>query len=159
MHISKEVIKMIVEKTSIFPASRDTVLEELKKLETLQYIARPYATFEPVINTGNVWKVGVTSSYRFKLFGFIPFGTHHIHIIRMGNSGISSMEGNEHVRVWNHDIYLTALDDTHTKYTDKVTIRAGWKTPFIWLWASAFYAHRQRKWITLLERHKEQSNG
>ena len=46
---------------------------------------------------------------------------------------------------------MIPLDSSHTKYTDKVEILAGWKTPFIWLWANAFYAHRQRKWITLLK--------
>ena len=143
---------MKVTKTSVFPASREKVFEELQKLETLQYIARPYASFEPVGETDGVWKIGVTSAYRFRLFGFIPFGFHHIHVIRMGESGISSMEGNLHVRVWNHDITLTALDADHTKYTDEVTIRAGWKTPFIWLWANAFYAHRQKRWKKLLSR-------
>ena len=38
---------------------------------------------------------------------------------------------------------------------DRVEIHAGWKTFFVWLWAEAFYAHRQKKWIRLLrqERH------
>ncbi|HAJ74151.1 MAG TPA: hypothetical protein DCM49_05065 [Lachnospiraceae bacterium] len=26
-----------------------------------------------------------------------------------------------------------------------------WKTVFVWLWANLFYAHRQKKWIRLLE--------
>ena len=69
--------------------------------------------------------------------------------------GVSSREGNEHVPVWNHDITLIPLDGNHTKYTDRVEIRAGWKTPFIWLWANAFYAHRQRKWIHLLKNAAE----
>jgi hypothetical protein len=34
---------------------------------------------------------------------------------------------------------MVPLDGSHTKYTDRVEIRAGWKTPFIWLWANAFY--------------------
>lgn len=141
---------MKITKTSIFPAPREKVFKELQKFETLQYIAKPYATFEPVGENDGIWKVGVTSAYKFKLFGVIPFGIHHIHVIRMGESGISSMEGNLHVRAWNHDITLTPLDGGHTKYTDTVTIRAGWKTPFIWLWANAFYAHRQKKWKRLL---------
>ena len=62
-----------------------------------------------------------------------------------------SGEGNEHVPVWNHDITLVSLDDDHTQYTDRVEIHAGWKTLFIWLWANMFYAHRQRKWIRLLQ--------
>ena len=142
---------MIVMKSSVFPASRETVFEKLQKLETLQYIARPYATFEPVGAAKLVWEVGSTSAYRFRLFGVIPFGTHKIYIVRFDSEGVSSREGNEHVPVWNHDITMVPLDCSHTKYTDRVEIRAGWKTPFIWLWANAFYAHRQRKWIHLLK--------
>lgn len=136
---------MIVQKTSEFPASRDVIFQKLQKLETLQHIAKPYATFEPVKNAVSTWAVGSTSSYRFRLFGFIPFGTHTVHIVRFDPDGISSREGNEHVPFWNHDINLEVLDDYHTRYTDRVEIKSGWKTPFIWLWANAFYVHRQRK--------------
>ena len=142
---------MIVRKTSVFPASRETVFEKLQKLETLQTIAKPYATFEPMGENMGTWSVGSTSSYRFRLFGVIPFGIHTIHIVRFDPDGISSREGNGHVPVWNHDISLIPLDDSHTGYTDRVEIRAGWKTFFVWLWANAFYAHRQRKWLRLLE--------
>lgn len=142
---------MIVQKTSVFPASQETVFQKLQRLETLQFIAKPYASFEPVGKTQSVWSVGSTSSFRFKLFGLIPFGTHTIHIVRFDPDGISSKEGNEHVPVWNHDITLVRLDDEHTKYTDCVEIKAGWKTIFIWLWANVFYTHRQRKWIRILE--------
>lgn len=143
---------MIVKKSSVFPASRDVVFKKLQKLKTLQYIAKPYATFEPVGAAEPVWTADSTSAYRFRLFGMIPFGTHTIRIIRFDPEGVSSREGNEHVPVWNHDITLIPLDADHTKYTDRVEIRAGWQTPFIWLWANAFYAHRQRKWISLLEK-------
>ena len=142
---------MIVQKTSIFPASRETVFRKLQQLETLQYIAKPFAGFEPVGEEMKVWAVGSTSSYRFKFFGFIPYGTHTIHIIRFDPDVVSSREGNEHVPVWNHDITMIPLDGSHTKYTDRVEIRAGWKTLFVWLWANAFYTHRQRKWIRLLK--------
>lgn len=142
---------MVVQKTSVFPTSREIVFENLRKLETLQYIASPFAIFEPVEDAGSVWAEGEKSSYRFRLFGIIPFGTHTIRIIRFSPDGISSREGNEHVPVWNHDITMVRLDDNHTKYTDRVEIRAGWKTVFVWLWANLFYAHRQKKWIRLLE--------
>ena len=143
---------MIVQKTSVFPAGRNAVFQKLQQLETLQYIARPFASFEPVSNGVHIWTVGSTSSYRFRLFGLIPFGTHTIHILRFDPDGVSSREANEHVPVWNHDIQLIEKDENHTHYTDRVEIHAGWKTFFIWLWANAFYAHRQRKWIRLLKR-------
>ena len=145
---------MTVKKTLLFPASREVVFRKLQKLETLQTIAKPFATFEPVGENGSTWEVGSTSAYRFRLFGVIPFGKHTIHILRFEPDGISSHEGNEHVPVWNHDIQLIEKDETHTQYTDRVEIHAGWKTVFIWLWANAFYAHRQRKWIRLLKREE-----
>ena len=142
---------MIVRKSSVFPASREAVFEKLQKPEMLQYIAKPYAAFEPVGVEEPAWKAGSTSAYRVRLFGVIPFGTHTIHILRFDPESVSSHEGNEHVPVWNHDITMIPLDAYHTKYTDQVEIRAGWKTVFVWLWAHAFYAHRQQKWIRLLK--------
>ena len=133
---------MIVQKTSVFPAGRDAVFQKLQKLETLRYIAWPFATFEPVGNAILTWTAGGTSSYRFRLFGVIPFGTHTIHIVRFDPESIRSREANEHVPVWNHDIIMEPVDANHTEYTDRVEIRAGWKTAFIWVWANAFYAHR-----------------
>ena len=146
---------MIVEKSSVFPASRDRVFEKLQRLETLQAVAKPYAAFEPLGAVSRTWTAGSTSSYSFRLFGFIPFGIHTIHIVRFAPDRISSREGNPHVPVWNHDIYLVPVDEGHTEYTDRVEIQAGWKTPFIWLWAKAFYAHRQREWIRLLRERND----
>lgn len=47
---------MVVQKTSVFPASVRTVFENLRKLETLQNIASPFATFEPVGDAAAVWE-------------------------------------------------------------------------------------------------------
>lgn len=141
---------MIVRKSSVFPAARKEVYTRLQRLETLQYIAAPYATFTPVENNNDfLWREGAISSYHFRLFGFIPFGIHTIRIEKIDQNGIQSREHDKHVPVWNHLIILEDVGN-QTKYTDEVEIRAGWKTFFIWLWAKAFYAHRQRKWIGLL---------
>lgn len=145
---------MIVTKTSIFPASRKLIFSRLLKLETLRYIAFPYATFTPVdVNDSFKWNTGTKSSYLFKLFCFIPMGIHTIQIISFDEErGVVSHEGNKFVPIWNHEIFLEKLDDEHTKYTDRVTIKAGWKTFFVWLWANAFYRHRQNKWKKMLKK-------
>ena len=145
---------MIVQKSALFPASKETAFRKLQQLETLQLIAKPFATFEPVGETVSTWEVGSTSAYRFRLFSLIPYGTHTIHILRFDPDGVSSREKNAHVPVWNHEISLVEKDESHTLYTDRVEIRAGWKTAFIWLWVNAFYAHRQRKWVRLLNGSK-----
>lgn len=141
-----------VKRTSVFPASRDVVFERLQQLETLQYIAFPYATFTPVDpDDPLVWKKGTDSSYRFRMWGIIPFGIHKISIERFDIEEISSKEGNGFVPVWNHRIHLKDMGDK-TEYTDEVDIDAGWKTLFVWLWANAFYAHRQKRWLKLLKK-------
>ena len=143
---------LTIKKTSIFPASRHAVFLKLKELKTLQYIAAPYATFTPVdVTNAFIWAPGSATSYHFKLFGIIPYGTHTIRIEKFDEAGgVSSRESNKHVPVWNHDILLEVIDDAHTQYTDIVTIDAGWKTIFIYVWARCFYSHRQRKWKKLL---------
>ncbi|MBQ9315495.1 MAG: hypothetical protein IJ203_01590 [Atopobiaceae bacterium] len=142
---------MNVTRSSVFPATREEVFARLQRLDTLQRVAWPYATFDPVGEDAGVWEPGATSSYRFRLLGFIPFGTHVIHVVRFGlDEGIYTHEGNEHVPTWNHEIRLEALPGGRCRYTDCVDIDAGLKTPFIWLWAQAFYAHRQRTWVRLL---------
>ena len=113
---------MIVRKISLFPACREVVFEKLQRLDTLQYVAAPYASFVPVNErTDMVWQVGSTSSYRFRLFGVIPFGTHTICIERFDIDGIQSREHNEHVPVWDHKITLRDVGN-QTEYTDEVDI-------------------------------------
>ena len=145
---------MTVIKTSIFPAGRHEVFQKLQKLSTLQKIALPYATFTPVDGqVDTTWKPGSISSYKFRLFGIIPFGTHAIHVIRFDEeAGIYTHEKNEHVPIWNHEIILRELTEYTCEYTDKVEIGAGWKTVFVFLWACCFYSHRQRKWVRLLKK-------
>lgn len=62
-----------VKRTSIFPASKETVFKSLLKLETLQYIAYPHATFTPLDGADSMsWEVGSTSSFKFRLRIFSP---------------------------------------------------------------------------------------
>lgn len=100
----------VVYKTSIFPASEKEVFERLKVLKTLQYIAFPYATFGPINGDNDlIWRKGETFSFRFKLFGIIPFGIHTIKVIDFNEESriIYTNESNTHVPVWNHRILLT----------------------------------------------------
>lgn len=55
-----------------------------------------------------------------------------------------------YVPTWNHRILLKPLGEKESQYTDVVEIYAGWKTPFVCLWAKIFYSHRHKKWLKLL---------
>ncbi|MBP3871169.1 MAG: hypothetical protein J6E46_09355 [Faecalicoccus sp.] len=139
-------------KSTVFPAGQETIFLKLKEFSTLQKIAWPYAAFKPVDqNNRAIWQKGSTFRYKFRLFGVIPLGVHTIYIEKFDMDGISSKEGNAYVPVWNHEILLDPLDSTHTRYTDRVSIDAGWKTDLVYIWACAFYTHRQKRWIQILE--------
>lgn len=122
-------------------------------LSTLQQLAAPFASFTPLGgDRGLTWKAGSCYAFALKLFGVIPFGTHRIHVLRFGlDEGICTHEGNEHIPIWNHEIILRELDANCCEYTDRVEVGAGWKTLSVYWWAKLFYAHRQRKWISMLE--------
>lgn len=136
----------------ILPADSEIIWEKLKEMKTLQYIAFPYAVFKPAEHTGMRWQAGQTSRFYFRLFGLIPLGIHTITIKTFDaeTKTIISQEHNRFVPRWEHTICLKKQSGG-TRYTDEVTIAAGWKTPFVFLWAKAFYAHRQKKWLRLLQ--------
>ena len=138
--------------SSVFPASVDEVWEKIQRLETLQYIAAPYATFEPLDKSVLTWEEGVTTDYSFKMFGLFPFGKHSIKVVKFNKTKglIYTNEKNKSVPVWNHTILLQRIEANATCYTDEVEIDAGWKTFFVYCWSILFYKHRQRKWLKLL---------
>lgn len=143
----------IVYKKSTFHADIDTVFNLLTDLKTLQYIAFPYAKFTPIGEEQNIiWEEGRTFSFKFKMFSFIPYGTHTIKVIDFRKDGIYTNESNTHVPVWNHRIELKDNGNGTTEYSDEVEIGAGWKTFIVWCWANCFYEHRHRKWLKLLKR-------
>lgn len=146
-----------LKKSSVLQGKTDEIFALLKKLETLQYIARPYAAFRPIDEKQPlIWTEGATFRFRFRLFCFIPCGIHTVHVIRFNDEthDIYTNEFNTHVPIWNHRIIIRSVDGERTEYTDEVEIGAGWKTVFVYAWARCFYAHRQKKWIELIEKEK-----
>lgn len=144
-------------KTSIFHANEGTVFAMLRDIKTLQTVAYPLATFSALDkNKALVWNEGSVFQFKFKLFDTIPFGIHTINVVEFNEKSyrIYTNESNTHVPIWNHRIILSPIDESRVKYTDEVEINAGWKTPFVYLWAKCFYSHRQRKWIELLRDKK-----
>lgn len=150
-------MKMTVKKTSVFSAKQSNVFGLLQRFDTLAYIAKPYATFKNIDGqTELVWEVGKSFSFDFKMFGFISLGVHIINVKEFNIDNIYTNEGNPFCPIWNHRIILKEIAERKTEYTDEVEIEAGWKTPFIYLWAKAFYSHRQKKWIKLLNKRYEE---
>lgn len=146
-------------KSSVFPEGKTKIFSMLGDIKTLQYVAYPFAVFIPIDKTeSSSWDEGGVYKFKFKLFGVIPFGIHTISVVEFGEKTyrIYTNESSTHVPIWNHKILLSQKNENSTEYTDEVEINAGWKTPFVYLWARCFYSHRQRKWIKLLQAGKTQ---
>lgn len=143
--------KMITIKSE-FPASADVIWDKLKLLETLQYIAAPYALFTPINTKEIIWKPGHTFQFDLRIYRFIRMGIHTINVLQFDKEmfTVYTEESNKSVPVWNHTILLKRNGDDKTYYTDVIEVSAGWKTPFVCIWSSLFYRHRQKKWRKLL---------
>lgn len=89
-----------------------------------------------------------------KLFNFISLGEQTINIELPDNNprSVFTVRDNGYgtfVKKWDHWIFIEEGQKDSIKYTDEVTIEAGFFTLFVYLFAYLFYSHRQRRWKRL----------
>lgn len=148
-------MRFSLETVLAYPA--EVVWREVLRPATLQYVGRPFIEFVPVEKSGfpERWAEG-DCQVRMYLLGVIPMGAQRIGIsldesnaaegeYRLRDNGDSAL-----ISKWDHRITVRALDKTRTRYRDEIEIRAGALTPFVWLFGRIFFAHRQRRWKTLV---------
>ncbi|KPQ13865.1 MAG: hypothetical protein HLUCCO18_16675 [Rhodobacteraceae bacterium HLUCCO18] len=141
--------------TTILPAPAEKVWSLVQRPETLLFVSRPILTVTPVHGPfPEIWREGdYEVSLRF--LGILPIGRQHVVIVHQpGGQGLYRIRDAGHggiATTWDHLITIEAMGEK-TRYTDEVTLDAGWLTPLVALFARGFYAHRQRRWRTLLSR-------
>jgi hypothetical protein len=84
----------------------------------------------------------------------IPMNRHTIELIEM-NDDTRTARTNEHggaLKTWNHTIHVEPLTDSTCRYYDSIDFDAGRLTPLTYAVVNAFFAHRQRRWQTLVAR-------
>lgn len=144
---------MIVQLETTLPASPMECEAAVMTPALLCRVAAPLIRFEPVAPGGwpQRWVPG-PFKVRMKLFGLLPLGEQTIDIsLPPATQGRFVLRDNGHSALiprWDHHITIEAAGNG-TRYTDRVEIEAGWRTPFAWLFARVFYAHRQRRWREL----------
>lgn len=140
--------------TTYFDCSEDELWEKIKEPWSLQYVAAPILSFRPKndVNLSGDWEVDKPYPLKLYLFSIIPLGTHTIKLVRIDKESktIQSQEKGLLASVWNHDIQFVEIELGKVRYTDRIEIKAGLLTLFIWLFAHFFYRHRQRRWRVLL---------
>lgn len=150
---------MIVECSTPLDSTPERAWHVVQTSQLLLYITAPLMTFKPVEPrafppTWQEQKYHVS----LKLFGVIPFGNHVINIsipqwrtipgqqqYQLRDNGYG-----DRIATWDHLITIKETADGRTHYTDRVEIRAGVLTPFIWLFAAIFYRYRQYRWRHLV---------
>lgn len=152
---------MIAASATILNCPVERVWEEVQTSRLLTYITAPLLVFEPVTPPAlpERWSEG-RYLVRMRLFGLIPFGSQWIVITKelvdtTPGRQRYELRDNGHgdlIATWDHWIVIRETEDGRTHYTDRVEIRAGLLTPFIWAYASLFYRWRQHRWRQLVAR-------
>ena len=138
----------------LLPCSMDRLASELGRPALFHYLASPMLVFDAVEPADAIarWSPG-KYRFRLRLGGRLPIGEHVVNLQRTLQDAVAA-EGrlvvwhdagySDLIRVWDHQI---ALEDFlgMTRYTDEVEIHAGPLTVPAWLFALAFYGHRQRR--------------
>ncbi|MBD3197817.1 MAG: hypothetical protein GF317_22390 [Candidatus Lokiarchaeota archaeon] len=154
---------MIMKKSTKYDCKPELMFKEILDPSNFQEITEPLLSFIPLDNTEGYptkWEENDELHVNLILFGVISLGKHSIKVVNIGkyHNGlylIQSQEGGEFTEIWNHDVIVERLDNDTTKYTDIIKLKAGLKTPFVWIFAKLFYWHRQRKWRKILKRKSE----
>ncbi len=146
---------MFVARSTFLPCSLQRCLEEVVTLRLLQYVASPLVIFVAVSPPAlpERWE---EQQYvvRVLLFGLIPFGRQTIDIsvpsrsdahVELRDNGYGSL-----ISKWDHLITIRSADGGCI-YSDRVEVRAGVLTPWVWAFAWLFYRHRQRRWQRLVD--------
>ena len=138
----------VVQHSTQLDASVDVIWNAVKTPSAFRRVTRGLLRM-PVIRERNVdWCEGETVVGWTFLFGFLPCSRHHLHIARINESTrtLSSDEFGGLIRVWNHDIEVTAIHESSCLYQDRIEIDAGMMTPIVVAYAHWFYRMRQRRW-------------
>lgn len=146
---------MEIKVSSVFECAIAEVVREVRTTRLLEYVTRAFMRFVPVEppRFPEEWSAG-EYRIRMRVMRFIPFGYHYIVIqdIKETDESFTIRDNGrgDMVRVWDHRITASRRDDGRVDYTDEIEVKAGALTPFVALFAAAFYRYRQRRWKRLI---------
>ncbi len=134
-------------------APPDRVWEAVLQTRTFQHITRGWMAFTFQSALPPRWVEGDRLSARMWLFHVLPTPwRHQMALLRVdaARRELATEEGGGLLRVWNHRIRVEERPGGGTRYTDTIEIEAGLLTRPVWLFAQAFFRHRQRRLGRLL---------
>lgn len=150
---------MIANIETKFNCDYKTVVEKIHLTRTLDFIASPLLIFKPT-DPGKypaTWKNG-TYQVQMKLFNFLPFGKQFIGIEKIKENDpdefiLRDNGKGEIIKRWDHWIFVEKINSNTTIYKDRIDIKAGILTIFIWVFANLFFRWRQYRWKKLIKQN------
>lgn len=147
-------MRVLVEST--LPCDADLAWSAVQTSALLHEVCAPiiYLSPEPGAVIPARWENATTVRLRVRMFGLLPLATRVLHWERIDQTA-REMQTREHdalIRLWDHRIHVQPLAAGECRYTDDVEVQAGVLTPLVWLFAQAFYRHRQRRWRRVAKR-------
>jgi hypothetical protein len=148
---SHSIDMAVVEHSTRLKAPADVIWGAVKTPAVFRRVTRGLLRMAVIQDRDDQWHEGETVVGWVFLFGAVPFSRHHLHVERIDETSrvLSSREYGGLIRVWNHDINVTPVDESSCLYRDHIEIRAGLFTPVVVLYAHWFYLMRQRRWRVL----------
>lgn len=151
---------MRVHVSTILDCTPEKAWQEVQTSKLLDYVAAPLVRFVPQQPAAfpAIWQDG-KYQVQMRVLGWIPFGKHWIVI---SHPAADSTPGQQHyellddgygdlISTWRHLITIQETVDGRTHYTDTIDVAASLLTPGVWVFASIFYRHRQRRWQKLVQ--------
>ena len=145
---------MRIDVSTYLPCTFDQAVTHVRTSKLLQFVAAPLVRFTAV-NPAHFPESWFEATFwvRLHIFSLVPFGQQAIVIsmpqtetgFALRDAGHSAL-----IKTWDHLIIIEPQADG-VLYRDRVEVRAGVLTPFIWLFAQLFYRHRQRRWRVLVD--------
>jgi ligand-binding SRPBCC domain-containing protein len=141
----------IVDISTELAAPAEAVWSAVKTPAAFRTVTRGVLTMPVLADRHDTWRKGETVQGWVFLFGLLPFSRHRLHVADVDESEMTlrSQERGGPISRWNHDISVTAIDDSRCTYRDWIDIDAGVLTPVVVRYARWFYRTRQRRWRDL----------
>lgn len=154
---------MIVNIETTFKCDYETIVKNLNNSATHKYITSPLMTFTPTnANEYDGDWINGKVEVSMKLFGLIPFGKQVFGIERIQEDDndeyiIRDNGHGEMVSKWDHWVFIRRTNKVNkTIYIDRLEIKAGFLTFFVWIFANIFYRWRQFRWKKLINKSFQQ---
>lgn len=145
-----------ISRTSILAMSPAQVWARVTTPRLLREVAAPLLRFRlaPGEAWPEQWAEGQTIRLRLYALRLLPLGPHTLTIARVdeGARTIQTHESSPLLRLWEHRIAVESAGNGHTRYIDTVHFDAGRLTPIVAPFVRAFFAHRHRRWQSLVRR-------